>query len=109
VRELAGSPQASDSHKLVSIGGTMQQRDVSTQDRITNVVATIIAIAGAIVASPSAVEKLPATVVTVLKTAATLGNTTQPLIVTLIGIIVAAVTHPPAWLSGLKHGITSRL
>lgn len=88
----------------------MQQvEDVSMRNRITNVVATTIAIAGAIVASPSAVANLQGAVVTVLKTATTLGNTTQPLIVTVVGIIVAAVTHPPAWLSGLKQGIASRL
>ena len=88
----------------------MQQvQDVSMRNRITNVVATTIAIAGAIVASPSAVANLPDAVVTALKTAATLGNTTQPLIVTVVGIVVAAVTHPPAWLSALKQGITSRL
>lgn len=88
----------------------MQQvQDVSMRNRITNVVATTIAIAGAIVASPSAVANLPDAVVAVLKTAATLGNTTQPLIVTVTGIVVAAVTHPPAWLSGLKQGITRRL
>jgi hypothetical protein len=86
----------------------MQQQDVSTRSRITNVVATAIAIAGAIVASPSAVEKLPAAVVTVLKTAATLGNTTQPLIVTVIGIVVAAVTHPPAWLGGVARNVKER-
>ena len=88
----------------------MQQvQDVSMQNRITNVVATTIAIAGAIVASPSAVSSLPGAVVTVLKTATTLGNTTQPLIVTVAGIVVAALTHPPAWLSGLAQGIKSRL
>lgn len=88
----------------------MQQvDDASRRNRITNVVATTIAIAGAIVASPSAVANLPGAVVTVLKTAATLGNTTQPLIVTVIGIVVAAVTHPPAWLSGLRRGIRGRL
>ena len=84
-------------------------QDISMQNRITNVVATTIAIAGAIVASPSAVASLPGAVVTVLKTATTLGNTTQPLIVTVAGIVVAALTHPPAWLSGLTQGIRSRL
>jgi|GEM_PF-2355571 hypothetical protein len=84
------------------------QQDVSTQSRITNVVATAIAIAGAIVASPSAVEKLPAAVVAVLKTATTLGNTTQPLIVTVIGVVVAAVTHPPAWLGGVARSVKER-
>ena len=88
----------------------MQQvQDVSMRNRITNVVATTIAIAGAIVASPTAVASLPGAAVTVLKTATTLGNTTQPLIVTVAGIVVAALTHPPAWLSGLAHGIRSRL
>ena len=88
----------------------MQQvEDVSMQNRITNVVATAIAIAGAIVASPSAVEKLPGAIVTVLQTATTLGNTTQPLIVTVVGIVVAAATHPPAWLSDLAHGLRNRL
>ena len=86
----------------------MQQQDVSRRSRITNAVATAIAIAGAIVASPAAVEKLPATLVAILKTAATLGNTTQPLIVTVIGIMVAAVTHPPSWLSGLARGLKER-
>jgi hypothetical protein len=91
-------------------GGSMQQvQDVSMQNRITNVVATAIAIAGAIVASPSAVANLPGAVVTVLKTAATLGNTAQPLIVTVVGIVVAAITHPPAWLSAVTQGIRSRL
>jgi hypothetical protein len=87
----------------------MQQQDVSAQNRITNVVATTVAIAGAIVASPAAMEKLPAAAVTILKTATTLGNTTQPLVVTVIGIVVAAVTHPPAWLSGFAHDIRRRL
>lgn len=88
----------------------MQQvEDVSMQNRITNVVATAIAVAGVIVASPSAVEKLPGAIVTVLKTAATLGNTTQPLIVTMVGIVVAAATHPPAWLSNLVYEMRSRL
>jgi hypothetical protein len=91
-------------------GGSMQQvQDVSMQNRITNVVATTIAIAGAIVASPSAVASLPGAVVTVLKTAATLGNTAQPLIVTVVGIVVAAITHPPAWLNAATQGIRSRL
>ncbi len=88
----------------------MQQvQDGSTQSRITNMVATSIAIAGAIVASPAAMERLPGVVVTVLKTATTLGNTTQPLIVTVIGIMVAAVTHPPMWLTGLARGVRARL
>lgn len=88
----------------------MQQvQDVSMQNRITNVVATTVAVAGAIVASPAAMEKLPSAMVTVLKTATTLGNTTQPLIVTVVGIVVAAVTHPPAWMSNLAHGVRSRL
>ena len=87
----------------------MQQQDVSTQNRITNVVATAIAIAGAIVASPAAMEKLPAVVVTILKTTTTLGNTTQPLIVTVVGIVIAAVTHPPGWLANLAHGVRIRL
>jgi hypothetical protein len=86
-----------------------QQVDVSRRSRITNVVATTIAIAGAIVASPAAIEKLPGAVVAVLKTAATLGNTTQPLIVTVVGIVVAAVTHPPAWLTGIANGVRGRL
>lgn len=87
----------------------MQQvQDGLTQSRITNVVATSIAIAGAIVASPSALERLPVAVVTILKTATTLGNTTQPLIVTVVGIVVAAVTHPPVWLSGLAHDVRAR-
>jgi len=86
-----------------------QQVDVSTQNRITNVVATAIAVAGAIVASPAAMEKLPGAVVTVLKTTTTLGNTTQPLIVTIIGIVVAAITHPPAWLAGVAREVRSRL
>jgi type III secretory pathway component EscS len=84
-------------------------QDISMQNRITNVVATTIAIAGAIVASPSAVAGLPGAIVTVLKTATTLGNTTQPLIVMVAGIVVAALTHPPAWLSGLTQEIKSRL
>ncbi len=84
-------------------------QDDTTRNRITNVVATAIAIAGAIVASPAAVEKLPGTIVTVLKLAATLGNTTQPLIVTVFGIVIAAATHPPEWLSNAVHGIRSRL
>lgn len=86
-----------------------QQPDSSRQNRITNVVATTIAIAGAIVASPSAMEKLPGALVTVLRTTTTLGNTTQPLIVTVVGIVVAAVTHPPGWLAGIAHGVRSRL
>jgi len=85
------------------------QQDVSTKNRITNVVATTVAIAGAIVASPAAMEKLPGSVVTILQAATTLGNTTQPLVVTVIGIVVAAITHPPAWLSGLKNAISGRL
>jgi len=86
-----------------------QQVDVSTQNRITNVVATAIAVAGAIVASPAAMERLPAAVVAVLKATTTIGNTTQPLIVTIIGIVVAAITHPPAWLAGVARGVRSRL
>ena len=82
-----------------------QAQDISTHSRITNVVATTVAIAGAIVASPTAMEKLPSAVVTVLKTATTLGNTTQPLFVTVIGIVVAAITHPPNWLSDVMHRI----
>ena len=86
-----------------------QQVEVSTQNRITNVVATTIAVAGAIVASPSAMEKLPGAVAALLKTTTTLGNTTQPLIVTVVGVVVAAVTHPPAWLSGLAQRVRNRL
>ncbi|MEO7043230.1 MAG: hypothetical protein ABI035_13290 [Gemmatimonadaceae bacterium] len=85
------------------------QPDASAQSRITNVVATTVAIAGAIVASPVAMEKLPVAVVSILRTTTTLGNTTQPLVVTVIGIVLAAVTHPPAWLSGLVHGVRRRL
>lgn len=86
-----------------------QAQDVSTQNKITNVVATTVAIAGAIVASPPAMEKLPSAVVAVLKTTTTLGNTTQPVLVTVIGIIVAAITHPPRWLSDAAHAIRHRL
>lgn len=86
----------------------MQQQDSSTQNKITNVVATAIAIAGAIVASPSALERLPAAIVTVLKTATTLGNTTQPLIVSVVGIVIAAVTHPPEWLGGVARSVKER-
>ena len=96
----------------VETGGMMQQqaqqKNISTQSKITNVVATIIAIASAIVASPAAMEKLPAAVVSILKTTTTLGNTTQPLLVTVIGIVLAAVTHPPAWLSQFAHGVRRR-
>ncbi len=92
-----------------SNGGAMRQQDVSKQNRITNVVATTIAIAAAVVASPSALSELPSGVVTVLRTAATLDHTTQPLVVTVVGVLVAAVTHPPAWLTGLAHGVRSRL
>jgi len=86
-----------------------QAQDVSRQNRITNVVATTVALAGAIVASPAAMEKLPSAVVTVLKTTTTLGNTTQPVLVTVIGIIVAAITHPPTWLSDAVHSVRHRL
>ena len=86
-----------------------QKGDVSTQSRITNVVATTIAIAGAIVASPGTMEKLPGAVVTVLRTTTTLGNTTQPLLVTVIGIVIAAITHPPKWMSNVARGIRHAL
>jgi len=86
-----------------------QQQDISAQNRITNVLATTVAIAGAIVASPAAMAKLPDAVVTVLKTTTTLGNTTQPVLVTVVGIVVAAITHPPRWLSDVAHGIRHRL
>jgi hypothetical protein len=86
-----------------------QQQRISTQDRIMNVVATAVAIAGAIVASPAAMEKLPSAVVTILKTTTTLGNTTQPVLVTVIGIVVAAITHPPRWLRDVTHGIRDGL
>ncbi len=85
------------------------QPDVSARNKVTNVVATTVAIAGAIVASPVAMEKLPAAVVSILRTTTTLGSTTQPLVVTVIGIVLAAVTHPPAWLSDLVHGVRGRL
>lgn len=87
----------------------MREQDVSTQNRITNVIATAIAIAGAIVASPAAMEKLPGTAITVLKAMTTFGNTTQPLLVTVVGIIVAGATHPPAWLAGFAHEVWQRL
>ncbi|MGI9089706.1 MAG: hypothetical protein ACR2GG_01235 [Gemmatimonadaceae bacterium] len=81
-------------------GGFMQVQDTgaSRDNRIANVIGTAIAIAGAIVASPAATERLPAAAVAVLKTVVTLGNTIQPAVATIIGIAVAAVTHPPKWL-----------
>lgn len=81
--------------------GATAREGPSRRDRITNVVATSVAIAGAIVASPVAVAQLPAGIVAVLRTAVTLGNTLQPLVVSVAGILVAAVTHPPKW---LRHG-----
>jgi hypothetical protein len=35
--------------------------------------------------------------------------TTQPLLVTVIGIVVAAITHPPKWMSNAVHGIRHAL
>lgn len=79
--------------------GIMQQESGgSKENRIANAIGTVIAIAGAIVASPAAINGLPATTVAVLKTVVTLGNTIQPAAATIIGIAVAAVTHPPRWL-----------
>lgn len=76
----------------------------SNENRIANVIGTAIAIAGAIVASPVAVGRLPVATVAVLKTVVTLGNTIQPAAATIIGIVVAAVTHPPRWLTRLQRG-----
>lgn len=79
--------------------GVMQQESGgSRENRIANVIGTAVAIAGAIVASPAAMDKLPATTVAVLKTVVTLGNTIQPAAATIVGIVVAAATHPPKWL-----------
>jgi hypothetical protein len=83
--------------------------DASHRNTITNAVAAAVAIAGAIVASPSAMEKLPAAVGVILKTTATLGNTTQPLVVTVLGVLIAAVTHPPRWLSASIGGLRRRV
>lgn len=85
------------------------QQSGSGQSSIANIVATVVAIAGAVVASPSAMERLPNAVETVLKTTATLGNTAQPLLVTVIAVVVAGMTHPPAWFIGLAHGMRRRL
>lgn len=76
----------------------MLNRDASRPNRITNIVATVVAIAGAIVASPAALEKLPDSVVQVLRVTATLGNTTHPMAVTIAGVLIAAITHPPEWI-----------
>lgn len=83
--------------------------DAPNRNTITNAVAAAVAIAGAIVASPSAMEKLPAAVGAILKATATLGNTTQPLVVTVVGILIAAVTHPPGWLSASIGGLRRRV
>ncbi len=77
----------------------------SRENRIANVIGTAVAIAGAIVASPAALDRLPATAAAVLKTVVTVGNTIQPAAATVIGIVVAAVTHPPKWLASATRGI----
>ncbi len=76
----------------------------SRENRIANVIGTMIAIAGAIVASPAAIERLPGGTVAVLKAVVTLGNMIQPAAATIIGIVVAAVTHPPRWLPAFGRG-----
>ncbi|MGI8548000.1 MAG: hypothetical protein ACR2M1_11820 [Gemmatimonadaceae bacterium] len=87
----------------------MQDTGASRENRIANVIGTVIAIAGAIVASPAAMERLPAATVAVLKTVVTLGSTFQPVAVTIIGIVLAAVTHPPKWLPMFGRGARERV
>lgn len=87
----------------------MQDNGGSRENRIANVIGTALAIAGAIVASPAAVNGLPAATVAVLKTVVTLGNTFQPAAATIIGIVVAAITHPPKWLLTAGRGARSRV
>lgn len=80
----------------------VEQGDASSKpSRIANVVATAVALSGAIIASPDAVAKLPSALVVALRTTATLGHTLQPVVVTAVGVIVAAVTHPPHWLAAI--------
>lgn len=81
----------------------MQEPGGSRENRIANVVGTVVAIAGAIIASPVAVARLPEATVAVLKTVVTLGNTIQPAAATIAGIVIAAVTHPPRWLAAAGH------
>lgn len=81
----------------------------STRNAIANAVATAVAIAGAIAASPAAMEKLPAGVGSILRTTATCGSTAQPFIVTVVGIVVAAMTRPPCWLAGAMTGLRRRV
>lgn len=76
----------------------MQDNGGSRENRIANVIGTFVAIAGAIAASPAATNGLPASTIAVLKTVVTLGNTIQPAAATIVGIVIAAVTHPPRWL-----------
>lgn len=89
-------------------GVIQQESGGSRENRIANVIGTVLAIAGAIVASPAALERLPATAVVVLRTVVTFGNTIQPAAATIVGIVVAAATHPPKWLTAAaRHaGVT---
>ncbi|MGI8508416.1 MAG: hypothetical protein ACR2MQ_03735 [Gemmatimonadaceae bacterium] len=90
--------------------GLMQQESGgSRENRIANAIGTAIAIAGAIVASPTAMNGLPTTTVAVLKTVVTLGSTIQPAAATIIGIVVAAITHPPRWLLAAGRDARSRV
>lgn len=77
----------------------------SKENRIANVIGAAIAIAGAIVASPAALDRLPAGAVAVLRTVVTFGNTIQPAAATIVGIVVAAATHPPKWLATAARGM----
>ena len=85
--------------------GIARQDGSSKPSRIANVVATTIALSGAIIASPDAVAKLPSALVVALRTTATLGHTLQPVVVTVLGVVVAAVTHPPHWLTAIGRGV----
>lgn len=85
-------------------GVIQQDTGGSRENRIANMIGTAVAIAGAIVASPAALDRLPAAAVAVLKTVVTFGNTIQPAAATIVGIVVAAATHPPRWLTAaVRH------
>lgn len=79
--------------------------EASKPSRTANVVATVVALSAAIVASPEAIAALPSKAVVVLRAVATLGHTLQPVVVTAIGVVVAAVTRPPHWLASLGRHV----
>lgn len=72
---------------------------------VATVVATVVAMAGALTSLPELSARLPARVVIALHFVATVGTSAQPLVVTLVAAVVAAIADRRA---GKARRVSSR-